>query len=55
MKPWILKKILFGIADVTSTEVVYVSKYLSEQETMKNPGHVLYNASETFFDQSYYK
>ncbi len=49
MKPWILKKILFGIADVTSTEVVYVSKYLSEQETMSKPGHVLYNALETSF------
>lgn len=49
MKPWILKKILFGIADITSTEVVYVSQYLSEQETMKKPGHVLYNALETSF------
>jgi glycosyltransferase involved in cell wall biosynthesis len=49
MKPWILKKILFGIADITSTEVVYVSKYLADQETMKKPGHVLYNALETSF------
>lgn len=49
MKPWILKKILFGIADNTSTEVVYVSQYLADQETMKKPGHVLYNALETSF------
>lgn len=49
MKPWILKKILFGIANVTSTEVVYVSKYLANQESMKKPEHVLYNSLESTF------
>lgn len=49
MKPWILKKFLFGMADFTATEVVYVSKYLADQEAMKKPSHVVYNALESSF------
>jgi L-malate glycosyltransferase len=49
MKPWILKKILFTIADITATSVIYVSKYLADQEGMTKPKHILYNAIETDF------
>jgi len=49
MKPWILKKILFTIANNTATSVIYVSKYLADQEGMSKPKHILYNAIETDF------
>jgi L-malate glycosyltransferase len=49
MKPWILKKMLFTIANYTATSVIYVSKYLADQEGMTKPKHILYNAIETDF------
>ena len=45
MKPVILKKFLFGIVKVTANDVVYVSKYLANQEPVQGcKSHTLYNA-----------
>ena len=50
MKPFVLKKFLFGIASWVSDEVIYVSEYLSKQEEFKkNRTHILYNAIEDNF------
>ena len=50
MKPPILKKFLFGIAKWAADDVIYVSKYLSEQEPfLKAKTHVIYNAIEDEF------
>ena len=49
MKPQILKKFLFGIVKITANEVVYVSKFLSQQEPIKVKSHVLYNVLEKEF------
>ncbi len=50
MKPPVLKKILFGIANRTAHDVVYVSRYLAEQEPFSNASsHILYNAIENSF------
>ena len=47
MKPRILKKFLFGIAKLTASDIVYVSKYLAQNEMIKGKQiHVLYNAIE---------
>lgn len=50
IKPFILKKMLFGIVSLASEEVIYVSKYLSQQENLScKKTHILYNAIENDF------
>jgi L-malate glycosyltransferase len=52
MKPPLLKKFLFGIMRWSADDVIYVSRYLSQQEhvpTLRT--HVLYNAIEDSFLQ----
>ncbi len=52
MKPALLKKALFGIAQWAADEVIYVSKYLAAQEPFPaSKTHVLYNAIEPAFLQ----
>jgi L-malate glycosyltransferase len=52
MKPALLKKALFGIAQWAADEVIYVSKYLAVQEPFPaTKTHVLYNAIEPVFLQ----
>ena len=53
IKPASLKKFLFGMVSWTADDVIYVSKYLSEQENIPNKKiHVLYNAIENSFYQT---
>lgn len=50
VRPAIFKKMVFGIAKSMSNDVIYVSKFLSEQEPFKTGNvHVLYNAIEYDF------
>lgn len=50
MKPPLLKRFLFGVMKWSASDVIYVSKYLSEQEQVKNKRtHILYNAIEDTF------
>jgi len=50
MKPVILKKVLFGIANWAASDAVYVSNYLLHQENLGNvKKHLLYNAIENDF------
>lgn len=50
IKPEILKRILFGIVRLCASDVVYVSKYLSEQEKVNTAvNHILYNSIEGEF------
>lgn len=50
MKPALLKKLLFGIAKWSATEVIYVSKYLQEVENISNKkNEIIYNAIEDKF------
>ena len=49
MKPIIFKKFLFGIAKWSSSKTVSVSKFLADQEKLKNNNHVLHNAIDNQF------
>ncbi len=49
VKPKILKNFLFGIVKWSATEVVYVSHFLAEQESMHKKTNVLYNVLEKNF------
>jgi glycosyltransferase involved in cell wall biosynthesis len=50
IKPALLKQFLFGVVKLCATDVVYVSKYLSQTEKITSgTSHVLYNAIETLF------
>ncbi len=50
MKPAVLKRFLFGIAEFTASDAVYVSNYLLEQESLKSiKKHLLHNAIEDDF------
>ncbi len=49
IKPKILKNFLFGIVKWSATEVVYVSHFLAEQESMHKKTNVLYNVLEKNF------
>ncbi len=52
MKPKILKIFLFGIVRLTADDVVYVSKYLANQEPIGGKrSHILYNAIPEEFIQ----
>lgn len=51
MKPQILKKFLFGIVQLTATEVVYVSHFLAKQEPLAVKHHILHNVLENDFVQ----
>lgn len=50
MKPLLLKKILFGIVRFTADDVVYVSRYLANEESITGPRiHIVYNSIEPDF------
>ena len=50
VKPPIFKKFLFGVAKKWATDVIYVSKFLSEQEPFnENRTYILHNAIELEF------
>lgn len=49
IKPRVLNDFLFGIVKSCATEVIYVSRFLAEQEPMKFKRHILYNALENNF------
>lgn len=50
MKPRVLKRFLFGIVKWASTDVVYVSNFLAQQEVIEGKRiHILYNAIEDTF------
>jgi len=50
VKPPIFKKFLFGVAKRWATDVIYVSKFLSEQEPFnENRTYILHNAIELEF------
>lgn len=49
IKPMILKRFLFGIVKWSATEVVYVSKYLANNEPINTNTKVLYNVLEQSF------
>jgi len=50
VKPPIFKKFLFGVAKKWATDVIYVSKFLSEQEPFnENRTYILHNAIELDF------
>lgn len=50
IKPLILKKFLFGMVKLASSDVIYVSNFLAEQEKFKNKNIViLHNAIENNF------
>lgn len=44
IRPAVLKRFLFGIASVTASEAVFVSKYLADSENRFSKSHILYNA-----------
>lgn len=52
MKPALLKRFLFGVVKFTADDVVYVSKFLSEQEPLKIKKHIIHNALEREFTQA---
>lgn len=50
MKPIIFKKMLFNIVELTTEEVIYVSKYLSQEEKINcEKTYILHNAIENDF------
>lgn len=49
VKPFIFKKILFGIAKLTTTKAIYVSKFLAKQEPFSKNSEILYNVLEKNF------
>ena len=49
VKPRILNEFLFGIVKWCATEVVYVSHFLAEQESIEIKKSILYNALENSF------
>jgi len=50
VKPPVFKKFLFGVAKKWATDVIYVSKFLSEQEPFNgNSTYILHNAIELKF------
>lgn len=50
INPAIFKKMVFGIAKWSCTEVIFVSKFLAEQEPFNHKTtHILYNAIENSF------
>ncbi len=51
ISPKIFKRFLFGILKWTATEVIYVSKYLADEEPLEKKQTILYNAIETEFLQ----
>jgi glycosyltransferase involved in cell wall biosynthesis len=52
VKPLVLKKFLFGIMKITASDIIYVSSYLSKQESIAGrPSHLLYNAIPESFQK----
>ncbi len=50
IKPLILKKMLFGMVSLSSDEVIYVSKFLAQQEKLScKKKYILHNAIENDF------
>lgn len=50
MKPALLKRFLFGVAKWAASDVIYVSKFLAEQEPFPDAkNHIFYNAIEDDF------
>lgn len=53
IKPLQLKKFLFGLANLTASDTIYVSEYLHDQEELSRPqNHIIYNSiSEEFLEK----
>lgn len=49
VKPLIFKKFLFFIAKISSSKIIYVSKYIAHQEPIPVPYEILYNVLEPEF------
>jgi L-malate glycosyltransferase len=50
IKPVLLKKFLFGVVNNSASEVIYVSKFLSQQEPLSKPtSTVIYNSLDPAF------